>query len=210
MLRLDNHDSRIRYVELLMERLDLENIPSYELPEGYRFVFYQPGDRDAWIAIEQSAKELMDHEHGVRTWERYYGHVEHTLGERMLFIENPEGEKVATATAYYDENGDLPPERGQVHWVAVRRDHQGKGLARPLIAQTLNVMKKHGHTQAMLHTQTTSWVAVRLYLEIGFRPMQESAVASCEGWRIVRTLTGHPALKAFEAVSEEEILVQEK
>ncbi len=209
-LQLDNHDSRIRYIDLLMERLDLENIPEYELPEGYRFVFYQPGDRDAWINIEQSAKELQDFDHGVRTWERYYGGVEDTLYNRMIFIENAQGEKVATATAYYDANGDLPPQRGQVHWVAVRRDHQGKGLAKPLIMQVLKVMKQRGHTEAMLHTQTTTWVAVRLYLNFGFRPMGENAEKNRDGWRIIKALTDHPALADFDAASETEILIQDQ
>ena len=210
MLKLDNHDSRIRYIDLLLERPDLDNIPEAELPEGYRFVFYQPGDRDAWIEIEQSAKELHDYDHGVRTWERYYGGLEDTLHNRMIFIENAQGEKVATATAYYDANGELPPERGQVHWVAVRRDHQGRGLARPLISQVLKVMKQRGHTQAMLHTQTTTWVAVKLYLNFGFRPIPENAETNRDGWRIIKALTNHPALAAFDAAAEEEILITEK
>ena len=206
MLKLDNHDSRIRYIDLLMERTDLENIPEYSLPEGYRFVFYQPGDRDEWIAIEQSAKELKDHEQGVRVWQDYYGNAEDTLSERMLFIENLQGEKVATATAYYDPSGELPPERGQVHWVAVRRDHQGRGLARPLIARTLRLMKERGHSEAMLHTQTTTWVAVRLYLQFGFTPIAEHAERNRDGWRIIRALTGHETLAAYDAASEDEIL----
>lgn len=205
MLKLDNHDSRIRYIDLLLERVNLENIPEYELPEGYRFVLYQPGDRDAWIAIEQSAKELADYEHGVRTWQRYYGNVEDTLHNRMIFIENAQGEKVATATAYYDLNGDLSPQRGQVHWVAVRRDHQGKGLSKPLISQVLKVMKQRGHTEAMLHTQTTTWVAVKLYLNFGFRPIKENAEKNRDGWRIIKALTNHPALEAFDAADEDEI-----
>ena len=205
MLKLDNHDSRIRYIDLLLERVNLENIPEYELPEGYRFVFYQPGDRDAWIAIEQSAKEMADYEHGVRTWQRYYGNAEDTLHNRMIFIENAQGEKVATATAYYDLNGDLPPQRGQVHWVAVRRDHQGKGLSKPLISQVLKVMKQRGHTEAMLHTQTTTWVAVKLYLNFGFRPIKENAERNRDGWRILKALTNHPALDAFDAAAEDQI-----
>ena len=206
---LDNHDSRIRYVELLMQRDDLKDIPAFDLPEGYRFVFYRPGDRDAWIEIEHSAKELAGYEHGVRTWERFFGHVEHTLHNRMLFIENEKGEKVATATAYYDEHGDLPAECGQVHWVAVRRDHQGKGLAKPLIMQVLRVMKERGHERAVLHTQTTSWVAVRLYLNFGFYPMPENAVRNRDGWRIVKALTDHPALEAFDKADWQLILTPE-
>ncbi len=206
MLKLDNHDSRIRYIDLLMERENLNDLPDAPLPEGYRFVFYQPGDRDSWIDIEISAKELTDHEQGAQVWQQYYGTVEDGLHDRMLFIENAQGEKVATATAFYDPNGELPPQRGQVHWVAVRRDHQGKGLARPLIARTLQVMKQQGHTEAMLHTQTTTWVAVRLYLGFGFRPMKDNAVTSRDGWRIIRALTDHPALEEFDAADESEIL----
>lgn len=53
----DNHDSRIRHYDLLLER-PLTGIPYYKLPEGYRFTHYQDGDRDAWISIEQSAKSF--------------------------------------------------------------------------------------------------------------------------------------------------------
>lgn len=37
-MKFDNHDNRIRYYELLLER-DLDTIPQFQLPEGYRFVY---------------------------------------------------------------------------------------------------------------------------------------------------------------------------
>ena len=206
MIVFDNHDSRIRYVDLFFGRDDLENIPEHALPQGYHFTFYQPGDRDAWIGIEKSAKEFTNFEEGVRAWQNYYANVEDSLGDRMLFIENEQGEKVATATAYYDPNGDLPSDQGQVHWVAVRREDQGKGLARPLIAQVLKVMKQHGHTRAILHTQTTTWLACKLYMDFGFRPLKGKDV----GWRILRTLTDHPALAAYEKAALDEVLAEEQ
>lgn len=209
-MTFDNHDSRIRYVDLFFERDDLDNIPEYALPEGYRFAFYQPGDRDAWIAVEKSAKEFTTFEEGVRAWENYYANVEDDLGNRMLFIENGRGEKVATATAYYNPGGDLPCELGQVHWVAVRREDQGRGLARPLIAQALRVMKQRGHTRAMLHTQTTTWLACKLYMDFGFHPMRGKIDDYAQGWRILRALTDHPALSAFEKAEMEEILAEKQ
>lgn len=205
-MHFDNHDSRIRYIDLFFARDDLENIPEYTLPAGYRFVFYQPGDRDAWIAVEKSAKEFAAFEEGVRAWQNYYGSVEDGLCDRMLFIENEQGEKVATATAYYDPRGDLPPDVGQVHWVAVRREDQRKGLARPLIAKVLQVMKQHGHSRAILHTQTTTWLACKLYMDFGFRPMKGEEL----GWRILRALTDHPALAAYEPASMDEILAEKQ
>ena len=66
-MEFDNYDSRIKYYELLLER-ELDNLPAFPLPEGYRFVFFQPGDRDAWIEIEKSAKEFTTYEQGLEAW----------------------------------------------------------------------------------------------------------------------------------------------
>ena len=67
------------------------------LPGGFRFVFFRPGDRDAWIGIERSAGELTSYAQGTEVWERYYGGREDALCRRMVFVENAAGEKVATA-----------------------------------------------------------------------------------------------------------------
>ena len=202
----DNHDSRIKYIDLVLERENLNGLPQFALPDGYRFVFYQDGDRDSWIQIEVSAKELRDFQQGVKVWNDYYGGHEDILPQRMVFIENAHGEKVATATAYFDNWGHDSPEIGYLHWVAVRRDAQGNGLARPLIAYTLNRLRELGYTHTKIHTQTTTWVACRLYLDFGFRPTAENAAKNRDGWRIMRALTNHPALEGFEAARMEEIL----
>ena len=125
-LQFDNPDSRIRYYELMLER-SLDNIPEYALPPGYRFVFYRQGDRDSWIRIEQSAKEFSSYEQGLDAWNRYYGGREHTLLDRMVFAENAEGKKIATATAYYDISGRDQSGDAWLHWVAADREYQGRG-----------------------------------------------------------------------------------
>lgn len=135
-MEFDNHDERIRYYELLLER-DLEQIPQFELPEGYRFVLYKAGDRDSWIEIERSAKEFTSYEQGMQSWRKYYETRQEELPARMVFVENLNGEKVATATAFYDIYGRDTSGDGWLHWVAVRREYQGKGLSKPLIAYVL-------------------------------------------------------------------------
>ena len=206
MLEFDNHDDRIRYVELEFLRDTLLDIPQYELPDGYRFVFYKPGDRDTWIEIEKSAKEFSSYEQGLESWNRYYLGKEDSLSERMIFIENAAGEKVATATAYYDIYGNDKTGAGWLHWVAVRRDHQGRGLARPLIAHTLGLMPGLGYDHAMLSSQTNTWLACKIYLDFGFRPHSDSVRHNLLGWRILKALTDHPALEAFSKAEESEIL----
>ncbi len=98
----DNHDSRIKYYELILER-DLDTLPIYDLPDGYRFVFYKDGDRDSWIDIEKSAKEFKSYEQGLKSWNKYFQNQD--IYKRMVFIETIDGKKVATGTAYYDKRG---------------------------------------------------------------------------------------------------------
>lgn len=201
----DNNDKRIKYYELLLEG-SLDSISEYRLPDGYYFGFYQDGDRDAWIEIEKSAKEFSSYDEGLAAWNRYYSGRGSELHNRMVFVVNESGEKVATATAFYDINGKDKSGAGWLHWVAVKREYQGKGLSKPLITYVLNVMKTLGYTHAKIPTQTNTWLAVKVYLDLGFRPIPENAVHSYMGWRIIKTLTKHKALNDFDSIDEEAIL----
>lgn len=204
-IQFDNHDERIKYYELLLER-DLDTLPLFQLPQGYRLVFYQQGDRDTWIDIEKSAKEFSNYKQGLEAWNRYYGDREYELFDRMVFIENAAGEKVATATAFYDITGRDKSGAGWLHWVAVRREYQGRGLAKPLIAYVLGCMRELGYTHAKIPTQTTTWLACKIYLDLGFAPIPQNAVNSRDGWRIIKALTNHAALDSFDAASIDEIV----
>lgn len=202
---LDNHDFRIRYYELLLEA-DIGDIPERPLPAGYSYAFYQDGDRDAWIDIEKSAREFSTVEEGERAWGRYYAGREEELKSRMVFVVNAAGEKVATATAFYDITGRDTSGSGWLHWVAVRREEQGKGLSKPLITHVLSIMRNMGQTHAKIPTQTTTWVACKVYLDLGFRPIPKNLINSRDGWRIIRRLTEHPALVTLDPASDDEIL----
>ncbi len=192
--RFDTHDDRICYYELLLER-ELADMSEYPLPEGYRFVPYSDGDRDDWIAIEQSAKEFNTYEQGLEAWNRYYANSLNILPDRMFFIENSVGEKIATATAFYNIHGRDTSGAGWLHWVAVKREYQGKGLSKPLITYVLKVMRNLGYTHAKIPTQTNTWLACKVYLDLGFAPIKKNLEHSYEGWRIVKALTGHPGIE---------------
>lgn len=201
----DNHDDRIKYYELLLER-NLDALPQYPLPKDYTFSFYNTGDRDAWIAIEKSAKEFASDTQGLKAWSKYFGNNEVSLAKRMIFIENADGEKVATASAYYNIEGRDQSGDGWLHWVAVRREYQGKGLSKPLISHALEIMSGLGYTHAKIPTQTTTWLACKIYLDLGFTPVSKNAIDSKDGWKIIKTLTNHAALHSFEPATIEEIM----
>ena len=69
-------------------------------------------------------------------------------------------------------------------------------------------MQKLGYTHATIPTQTTTWLACKIYLDLGFRPIPENAVSNREGCRIVRALTNHEALGNFDAAGIDEILMK--
>ena len=202
---LDNHDERIRFYELMLEA-DITAIGEIPLPAGYRYAFYQEGDRDAWIEIESSAREFSSYDQGLEAWKRFYAQHTDELKARMVFIENEGGEKVATATAYYDIRGLDQSGAGWLHWVAVRREDQGKGLSKPLVSHVIQVMKSLGYTHAKIPTQTTTWVACKVYLDLGFRPIEKNLIRCRDGWRIIKRLTHHPALDFLDAAADDEVL----
>lgn len=203
--QLDNHDERIQFYELMLagEIGDVSEIP---LPEGYSYAFFQEGDRDAWIEIEQNAKELSDREQGLRVWWAFFGGRIEELKTRMVFVLNPAGEKVATATALYDVRGIDKSGDAWLHWVAVRREEQGKGLSKPLISHVIQIMKGLGYTRCKIPTQSTTWLAVKVYLDLGFRPIHKNLMRNRNGWRIIRRLTDHPALADLTPAEDEMVL----
>lgn len=183
------HDDSLCYIDLTFEG-GLDAIPHYALPEGFCFVNYQSGDKAAWIDIELSAGEVLNPEHGQECWNRYYGKREAELPERMFFIEDTNGNKIATATAFYDIHAGDSPKNGQLHWVAIKKEAQGKGLAKPLITHTLKKLKELGYDKIKIHTQTNTWLACKIYHELGFMPSEESFNKQRFGWKMVGLLTG--------------------
>ena len=117
----------------------------------------------------------------------------------MFFVVDEYGQKLATATAYYDIRTGDDGQTGWLYWVAVRRDAQGLGLSKPLITHVLQYMKSLGYQRAVVPTQTT-------YLDLGFRSIPRNAERNRIGWQIVKTLTHHPALREYEPVAEDELI----
>ena len=174
---------------------DLSSIPIYDLPEGFHYSFYQKGDERDWSRIETSAKEFEKEEDAYKRFFQTFNDHLNDLSNRCFFIEDENNKKVATATAYCTEN-----HLGKVHWVAIEKECQGKKLSKPLISKTLQQLKELGYCQAILHTQTYTWLATKIYLDMGFQPIyiQEKYL----GWQIIKKLTNHPSLKDIEDIDE--------
>ncbi len=158
---------RPRLVNITMVRRHLTRFLRCAPPAPYSIRLFREGDERAfdeiWLAADtdgQAERGLFEREFGAK--------IEH-IPERMFFAVDEGGEPAGTATAWF--NDDWNGGRwGHVHWVAVKPEHQGRGLARALMSRVMEQLAALGHDRAYLVTQTVRLRAVGLYLSFGFEP----------------------------------------
>ncbi len=151
---------------VIMRRETLANLPDYPLPPGFQVRHYAEGDEQEWVRIESAAERDPI---TLELFRKEFGNDPVLLAERQLFLLNPQGMAIGTATAWFDDNYQGHP-FGRFHWLAIHPDWQGRGLSSPLVARTCGQLRALGHDQAYLVTSTGRLQAIRLYLKFGFVP----------------------------------------
>lgn len=200
---MKTYDNRIKYFELLMKYDDIHNYKKYELPEGFHYEFYKPGDEEEWVNIHIESGEFTSIEKGLKHFHDFYDSFIEELSKRCVFIvDDITGEKVGTATISLLSDPEYGY-NGAVDWVAIKKRYQGRHLAKPLISKFMEIANDVGHDKLILHTQTTTWLAGKLYLDYGFEILNKEEKL---GWSILKTLTNHPKLSEYDILSQAEIL----
>lgn len=166
-------DKTLPYAEIWMTRPLQQNVPITPLAEGFEFRFYQKEDESAWAEIETSVGEFQTTDEALEYFQQNFASYPEELERRMFFVETKKGEKVATCTVWRKKS------REQVypvfHWLAVKPDYQGKGLAKALTARVLQEFPTlHTDGPIYLHTQTWSHQAIALYKKMGFTFIAEN------------------------------------
>ncbi len=149
---------------LIMERKDLLNIPRYKPAEGYLILPYRPGDEAHWLEIHKDSDQYNDVTDDL--FANQFGSDIHELSRRQLYLHHGD-EVVGTASAWYDldyKDGAY----GRVHWIAIKRAHQGLGLSKPLMSEVCVRLAALGHEKACLTTSQQRPVAIHLYKTFGF------------------------------------------
>ena len=149
---------------LIMERNNLLNIPPYNPADGYLILPYRPGDEAHWLEIHKDADQYSDVTDDLFVNE--FGSDVHEFSRRQLYLHHG-NEVVGTASAWYDldyKDGAY----GMVHWIAIKRAHQGLGLSKPLMSEVCVRLADLGHKKACLTTSQQRLVAIHLYKTFGF------------------------------------------
>lgn len=151
-----------------------------------------PGDAGLWTDVERDAEQYfpVDDELFYRefrddpaalAWRSFVA-----LDERRLAV------GVISAWRWPELRDGL---WGRIHWVAVRRSHQGRGIGRGMLSYALERLAQW-HTKAILWTASRRLPAINLYLDFGFEPDLELPGA-LDVWRGIAREIPHPGLQAF-------------
>lgn len=160
-------DKSLPYIEFEMEKQPAakQTLTNPQLPAEYQLVFYEQGDERAWCEIETAVGEFAELSEAADYFRKTFAPFPEELRQRMAFVSDHSGKKVATCTAWWSkENGPL------LHWLAVKPEAQHQGIAGFLAAIiTEHLEELYPGQPVILHTQTWSHPAIRLYEKLGYQ-----------------------------------------
>jgi ribosomal protein S18 acetylase RimI-like enzyme len=147
----------------------------FSLPEGYYYQMYEPGLEQEWARTEAEVLEFDTKEKALEYFRENLVPYQEQLKKRMVFIRNRENKIVANACAWYiDYKGK---HQAHVHYVAVRPGYQGIGLGKAVFTKVLSLFPEFEPGEDIyLHTQTWSHIAIRMYLNMGFRMIKDDEI----------------------------------
>ena len=167
-------DKSVPYVSFLMFRKKDSHTPVYNLPDGYNFALYKPGDEKSWAEIETSVLEFGSESDALNYFNKEFIPYIKDFEKRGLFIENNKGEKIATSTAWWCCPNHCIP---RLHWVAVKPEYQGLGLGKAVVSKCTQMMiELDGERDFFLSTQTWSHKAVKIYEKFGYNISSEKKI----------------------------------
>lgn len=174
-----------------MIREHMEDIPQFPIPKGFAMRNYRPNEGAIWTRIQRAAEPHFDVDDQlfVREFKRDF----RALEDRSFYLTTDAGEEIGTITAWWqpDLNGE---DWGQIHWVAIHPDYQGRGLAKPMMSVAMAYLKRF-HERSFLGTSSGRIPAIKVYLDFGFYPDLERE-NSQQAWAEVASVLEHPVLRA--------------
>jgi GNAT superfamily N-acetyltransferase len=159
-----SEDDIVKYESVAMVCPDLTQTPVYTLPAHYGLRLYEPGDEAHWTDIHVAADEYSNITPTL--FAEQFGDAVQLLAERQFYLLDEAQRPIGTATAWPGREAGW----GMVHWVAIRPEAQGKGLAKGLLTAVCQKFLALGYEKAHLNSSNLRVPALNLYLKFGFQP----------------------------------------
>ena len=169
-------DKSVPFHTIIMKR-PYKNAPAQIcLPENFIVRTYKPGDEIGWAEIETLVLEFDSIQKALECHKGYLSNMEE-LRKRQWFAVSPNGIIAATATAWWAQTpkGNIPV----VHALGCRPEFQGKGLGKAVAVKMLeSFYELEQDKEVWLDTQTWSYKAIGLYIDLGFIPLKKDVYNS--------------------------------
>jgi ribosomal protein S18 acetylase RimI-like enzyme len=157
----------------------------------YQYSHYEKGDQIEWSRLQATTGSFASESEALEYFQNQFGLFTTDLEQRCLFLKTNQQQFIGSAIAWYGD-GSFDERYGRLHWVVIHPDFRGQGLGRQLIIFTLQQLRQR-YSKAYLTTQTTSFQAIKIYLDLGFRP-SISTSADETAWKFLKDFLKHPAL----------------
>ena len=132
-----------------------------EVPFGYRFRGFRPGDEGSWIELIATEFERWDR---VR-FDAFLSEPERQQGSRVI---EHDGRIVA---ATFASCLTTQPLTGSVDYVVCNSAHRGRKLGLITCGAVTRYLGKNGYQSVSLLTDDWRLAAIRVYFDLGFTPI---------------------------------------
>lgn len=137
------------------------------LPSGFYFRFFQEGDDVFWAALEYAIGDFPSQSSAMQYFNSTYCSAPEELQKRCIFLINSQNEVIGSGIAWKDQRESA--EISSLHWLVVSPAWQGKHLGLALCAKAMEIFHDLDAFPVYIHTQPWSYVAILLYIRLGFQ-----------------------------------------
>lgn len=174
LLRVDGYVPVRHFFQMV--RPHLEDIPDLPLPNGLEIRPVKPDEyRKVWQASVEAFRDHWGFDANAESFESWF---DHRNQQPALWQVAWAGDEVAGMVLPFiddEENRIYHRKRGWTENICVRRPWRGKGLAKALIARSLQLLKDLGMKEACLGVDSQNISgALRLYEMMGYRTIRHS------------------------------------
>jgi len=168
-----------RQLQMLWPESRLSSPPDVKIPSGYELRTLRDGEEDAYVALLHGAGFMNWTRTMLAEWQQ------RVLPGGLFVIEHtPSHRLVATAMATRNPT-EQHPHGGELGWVAADPAHSGNRLGEAVSAAVVAHYLRMGYRRIYLKTDDFRLPAIRIYLRLGFEPLEDDE--SMPGrWRVIR------------------------
>ena len=170
----DNAEEEIpdKNLFLMCQKLNMNALS--ELPDQYQARNCKEDELNIWKSMPFDNPKDAKAYHGYMTdfFTQVYAQKEGLFYQKCLFVCDKNDKPIATAfiwNAYGEFN--------TIHWFKVLKEYESKGIGRALLSIIMKQLKENDYP-VYLHTQPSSYRAIKLYSDFGFKLLSDPIIGN--------------------------------